>query len=209
MLHAARERFEGLPVGLFGGERERTHGAAVETAVERKDPAAFCSRLGRAAVTAGKLESRLHCFGAGVCEEDPGTIRCPREIKQFFGERNLGGAGEKVGDMPQGGELAADHRRDKGMGVAQRVDGDTAQQVKVLISVRIPDVAAGAADQYALRSAENSQERPSVAFQPLLAGCFLDLGQFCLRHFIHAVTSSSGTTWVPIPAVVKTSSNME
>ena len=168
------QRRERCAVGLFGGQGEGAHGAAVEGAFERDDLGAPLRRAGigsvlvgsilagsilaRAGVPARQFEGCLHGFGAGVGEEHLGPGRRLGQFQQLLGQGDLGGAGEEVGDVPQGGELAGDHRGDERVGVAQGVDRDSAEQVQVFLAVGVPHEAAGTADQDPLRGAEDTQQ---------------------------------------------------
>ena len=91
-------------------------------------------------------------------------------VEQLLGQRDLRGAGEEVGDVAQRGQLAGDHRGHERVGVAHGVHCDAAEQVQVFLAVRVPDQAAGAADQDALRRAEDAHQGRGVTGQPLGTG---------------------------------------
>ena len=83
--------------------------------------------------------------------------------QQLLGELDLGLAGEEVGDVAEGLQLLGDRRDQRGVGVAERVDGDAAEQVDVLLAVGVPDVRALAADQGQLGRPEGVHQAGGVA----------------------------------------------
>ena len=109
-------------------------------------------------VQARQLEGGLVGLGAGVGEEHLGAGRRLGQFQQLLGQGDLGGAREEVRDVAQGGQLAGDHRGHERVGVAEGVHRDAAEQVQVLLAVGVPHEAAGAADQTALRGAEDAQQ---------------------------------------------------
>ena len=80
------------------------------------------------------------------------------------------------------------------------------EQVEVAVAVGVPDPAALAAHEHALRRAERVHQRAGVALRPELAetGGRLDDGQPGRRS---ATGSAHGVTIVPTPSLVKTSSS--
>src|SRR5690606_25674017 len=99
-------------------------------------------------------------------------------------------------------------------------DGDPGEQVQVAPPVGVPDVGALAADQHPLRGPESVHDRSGVTPGPRGTGV---AGQHAagrlLQVVAHAcsfvagavvgVMAASGTTMVPLPRAVKTSSSTE
>ena len=63
----------------------------------------------------------------------------PKQLEQPLGERDGRLGDEEVGDVAEGGDLAADGLDDGRVGVAERVDRDAADEVEVLVAVGVPD----------------------------------------------------------------------
>ena len=93
----AGQRLERLAVGGLAGERQRAHGAAVEGALGGDQPGAPGAP--------GQLEGGLVGLGAGVGEEHP-AVPAPSSAEQPLGELDLRAAGEEVGDVAEGAQLA-------------------------------------------------------------------------------------------------------
>ena len=151
----AGQRLERLAVGGLGGECERTHRAAVERALRRDDPGA--------AGAAGQLEGGLVGLRAGVAEEDARVVAPAEEGDQALGERHLRLGGEEVGDVAEGRELGRHRLHQRGVRVAEGVDGDAGQQVDVLLAVGVPDVGALSPHEGEGRRTEGVHDRAGVA----------------------------------------------
>src|SRR6266545_3313926 len=173
----ARQRLERLGLGRLAGERQGTHGPAVEPAVGGH----HLSPPG----TPGQLERRLVGLRAGVGEEHP--ARPIGESQQPLGE--LGGRRRRhqVGHVAQGRYLPGDRRHDGRVRVAERVDGYAAVQVEVAAPGLVGHHRALAAyqGQRGHRVRGHQRGRPPVPE----------------RH--------DGTTMVPNPSSVNTSSSSE
>ena len=112
----------------------------MEGVLEGQDPGAPAP-----AVAAGDLEGGLIGLGTGVGQEDAGVLSGAvgeGEPDELLGEADLGRGGEEVRDVTQFGELVGDGPDDRGVCVAQAVDGNARQQVDVLPAVGVPDVGA-------------------------------------------------------------------
>ena len=90
-------------------------------------------------------------------------VGAPTSAEQPLGQLDLGLAGEEVGDVAEGAELVGDGRDQRRVGVAERVDGDAAEQVDVLLAVDVPDVGALTADEDELGRPEGVHQRAVVA----------------------------------------------
>ena len=191
----ARQRLERLAVGRLGGQRQRAHGAAVEAALGGHDVGA--------AGAPGQLERRLVGLGAGVGEEH--LARPPRveQREQLLGQPDLRLGGEEVRDVAERLELRR-HRRDQGrVPVAERVDRDAAEEVDVLLAVGVPDVGALAADQRQLG-------RPEGVHQAARTAAYRSWSHdasSCAARALRVLVSTSGSTWVPTPSLVNSSSS--
>src|SRR5699024_6086008 len=220
VFHAAGQGFERFAVGLFGGQCQGAHGAAVEGALEGEDPGPVA-----AAVPAGEFEGRLHGFGARIGQEHPRRLGCGAvggHLGEPFGQADLDRGGEEIGDVPQGAQLRRDGPGQGGVGMPEAVHRDAAEQVEVALSVGVPYVHAFATHEDALRRAEGVHQRMGVALGPLpLAEAVVQAGD----HFAHGVLlpdvpagagcgsvlppSGVGSTMVPTPSVVKISNSNE
>ena len=163
-LDAAGQRLEGLTVGGLVSQGQGAHGPAVEGILESQDPGTPAT-----AVTARDLEGGLVGLGAGVGQEDSGVVGGTAgegEPDELLGEADLGRGGEEVRDVTQFGELVGDGPDDRGVCVAQAVDGDTCQQVDVLLAVGVPDVGAPSAHEDPAGGAEGVHDGVGVTGQP-------------------------------------------
>ena len=146
------------------GQGQGAHGPPVEGVLERQDPGAAAT-----AVPAGDLEGGLVGLGPGVGQEDLGLVRWQARKGQgdeCLGEADLGGGGEEVRDVAEGAELVAHGLNDRGVGVAQAVDGDAREEIGVLLAVGVPDVGALATDQDPAGGAEGIHDGAGVTLQP-------------------------------------------
>ncbi len=89
------------------------------------------------------------------------------QLEELLGEGDLRLGGEEVGDVAERLELLCHGLEDRGVCMAQRVDGDAAEQVEVLLAVGIPDVGALAAYQHGLRRPERVHDGALVAGRPV------------------------------------------
>lgn len=137
MRHLAGQRQEGVAFAGLPGEGEGAQGAAVEAALGGDHVAP--------AGAPPDLESGLDGLRAGVGEED--LAGAAEELEEPFGELDGRLGDEEVGDVAEGGDLVGDGADDGGVGVAEGVDGDAADEVEVLAAVGVPDPGALAAHQ--------------------------------------------------------------
>jgi hypothetical protein len=86
-----------------------------------------------------------------------------QQVEEALGEADLRLGGEKVRDVAQSLELGGDRLDQRGVCVAQRVDGDAAEQVEVLLAGLVPHVGALAAGQHQLRRTEGVHQGLGVA----------------------------------------------
>ena len=96
------------------------------------------------------------------------------------------------------------------MGVAERVDGDAAQQVDVLTTVGVPHPRARAANQGDGRRAEGVHDGAGVAVGEggvVVRGVAHDLSP--VPYGLRIRVAIPGSTWVPTPSSVKISSSTE
>ena len=149
------QRLERLAVGGLGRQGERAHGATVERALGGDEPGA--------AGPAGELERGLVGLGAGVAEEDARVVGPAEEADEALGQGDLRLGGEEVGDVAEGAELGGDGLDEGGVGVAEGVDGDAAEQVDVLLAVGVPHVRALAAGERQHGRAEGVHHGAGVA----------------------------------------------
>ena len=117
---------------LFAGQRERAHGAAVETALGGDD-----DRAGLALVAADQLERRLVGLGARVGRRTPGRRRA-EQGEQALGQGDLALVQEQVGGVGEQADLAGHRLGDRRVSVAERADRDAGDQVGVLAGRRRP-----------------------------------------------------------------------
>ena len=129
-LDASRHGFERRALVRLARQRERAHGAAVETAFSCEDAAA--------AGQACELECGLVGLGAGVAEKHPrGVVADPGT--QRLGDLHHRLGAEEVGHVAKRRHLRA-HRLDDGrVRVAERVDGNAGEHVDVGIALRVRD----------------------------------------------------------------------
>ena len=90
--------------------------------------------------------------------------------QQPLGELDLRRGGEEVGDVAERAQLGGHGLDEGGVGVAEGVDGDAAEEVEVLPALVVPDVGALAAHQRQLGRAEGVHQRRGVALQQLAHG---------------------------------------
>ena len=130
-----RERLPRRTLGGLAGDGESAVRASVEGVLERDD-----DRLARGLPR--PLQSGLDRLGAGVAEERPRTAEAigeqAGELQHRLGRVEVGGVPERV-------ELVLRGRERRRMAVAERDDGDAAEQIEVAapLDVREPDAVAG------------------------------------------------------------------
>src|SRR3954466_4280805 len=100
--------------------------------------------------------------------------------------------------MAERGDLVGHGPHDGGVGVAEGVDGDTADEVEVFLAVRVPH-------RGALAVGERDARRAVVVHHRALPA----LRQLRVAHWSSPSSSASGTTIVPMPSSVKISSRIE
>ena len=104
-----------------------------------------------------QLEGGLDGFGAGVGEEHLGPGRGLASSSSFSARAIWVGLVKKFETWPRVASWLEITEVTNGCGVAEGVDRDAAEQVQVLLAVGVPDEAAGAAHQDALRGAEDAR----------------------------------------------------
>ena len=120
-------------------------------------------------VQLGELQGRLVAFGARIAEVHVRALRCAGQLDQTRGQLDLRLGGEVVAGVRHLGGLGADGLDPSGMGVAERVDGDARQEVKVFVAVHIPDAGALPVVHHTQRRAEHVHVHARVLAQPLAA----------------------------------------
>jgi hypothetical protein len=127
----------GTLLHLRVGEAQRTHGAAVECALEGDDP-------GPMGVIAGQLDRALHRFRAGVRQEDARLLPERRDRREALHELEVARLVEvSRGDVDEPVGLLLDGGHDLGMRVAGRADGDAGREVEEAVAVDIGHDGAG------------------------------------------------------------------
>src|SRR5258708_834532 len=180
---------EGLLVLRLAGGRDRRQGAAVEALVGADDLESAVALL--LAPLPGDLDRALVGLGAAVAVEGPAG---EAELVEALGKLDLGPAVIEVAGVDRVGRLPA-HRLDQvGVVVAQQVDGDAGDEVKVLVALGVVEVPAIAADQLH-RLAGEGMHQVGV----------LGLGQRLQAH--SDGVRHPGTIMVPIPSAVSSSSS--
>ena len=155
--HVAGQRRERLAVLRAVSDGQGAHRPSVEGALGGDD-------LGPTGGS-GDLEGGLVGLGAGVGEEDLGLTGIADHRHEPFRQGHLGGSGEEVGHVTEGGDLAGDRRQHSGMRVAQRGDREAGQQIQVPAAVGIPHVRALTAHEHPLRRAERVHQGLLVVLQ--------------------------------------------
>ena len=123
----------------------------------------------------------------------------PASDEQPLGELDLRHRGEEVRHVHELTGLLRHGRDQRRVVVAQGVDRDAADEVEVPAAVDVPHPGAVAVLEHELRAAEQVEQRPLVAVEPRVAG-----GS---RGRSSARPRSSGSTMVPMPSEVNTSSS--
>src|ERR1700730_2906459 len=93
---------------------------------------------------AGELECSFPGLGAAIAKESavkPGNFgQQPRELRLILVE-------EKIRHMNQPARLAFDRRLHSRVAVAERIDSDSAQEIKIALPLRIPEIHAAPANK--------------------------------------------------------------
>ena len=120
----------------------------------------------RSTGTPGEFERRLVRLGPGIAEEHPAGL--PELVEQPFGQFDDALVDVEVRHMAECSELVRDGVDDRGMGMSERVHGDSAEEVEVAVTVGIPHVRTRA-------TLEGERGGAVVVHQrgrpPLLPGC--------------------------------------
>ena len=200
MLNAAQQRAEVLALGVLRrGQRKRTHGAAMEAAVERDQLVAL------GGVTS-QLDGALNGFRARVAEEHLPVVRRRHGGYQPFGElRHVVMIKIRAGDVDQFRGLLLNGFYHFRMAVARRADGDTRAEIQERISVRIfHDSAVAALGDKRIVTRERRRNVFCVVGNHFLRlwprqsgddsgqfGCFSGRDHNSSRNFV-----SEGTAWI-------------
>src|SRR5699024_3542267 len=199
-FHATWQRTEDVALRRLPGHRQRAHGAAVETIIGGQDaPAPSQAR---------QLEGCLIGFCTGVREDNARGIIANlvleplRQLYRWWRRK-------EVTDVAKRCHLRADRLDDRGVVSAQGIHGNTCEQIEVFISLLIDKICTVARDNThwwgamvihhgVLRGANHGRIR----------------GEHCASSFLNTVPSGyrersklAGRTMVPIPPMVKSSSN--
>ena len=131
----------------------------MEGVLERDDASAWL---------AGKthLDRGLVGLGTRVRQEDRGSLWSLGQGQQLLGKVELRPGGEEVRNVGKGRGLMADGLNPCGMRIAQGVDGNTAEQIEVLLAVTVDDDATVTAFQAQLGAAEHAEQVAPVALPP-------------------------------------------
>ena len=131
----------------------------MEGVLERDDTSAWL---------AGKthLDRGLVGLGTRIRQEDRGSLWSLGQGQQLLGKAELRPGGEEVRDVGKGRGLMADGLNPYGMRIAQGVDGNTTEQIEVLLAVTIDDDATVTAFQAQLGAAEHAKQIAPVALPP-------------------------------------------
>ena len=179
--HQRLERLadHGLPRG-----GQSAHGTSVESVGERQDARRLAADARararqRATVQLGELQRSLIAFGTGVAEVDVGAFRGPGERNQSRREPDLRLGREIVAHVGAFRGLLGHRLHPCGVRVAQRIDGDAREEVKVFVAVHVPYAHAFAVVHHAQRRAEHVHVDLAVLSQPLRVG---GAERFLSRH---------------------------
>src|SRR5262245_54319020 len=136
------------------------------------------------AVAPRKFDRRFVGFGAAVAEK---RAVGERVAAQLAGQLGLRLHVIEIGNVEQLLRLLLDRLDDRGMAVAETVDGNAAKKIEIFFAVGVPNLAASTFDE--------GDRRASVSFGDELIGERGDIP--VLHHFL--------TTSVPTPSLVKIS----
>lgn len=137
-LDTGGHRLERRPLGRLPRQRECPHRATVEGAFGRDDllPAGGTS----------ELEGSLVRLGTGIAEEGA-PAHVAEMSEQLLRQLDDRLAGVQVGNMAECRQLSSDGFDDGRMSVSEDVDGDSSQEVDVLLAVGIGEYSAVTADE--------------------------------------------------------------
>src|ERR1700730_3925490 len=136
--YAGHERNEWGPVFRLTGCGKRAESASMKRVLHGEN-APFC--LAAAAIihlrkSAGELERAFPCLSAAIAKEgaiEPGNFgQQPRELRLILVE-------EKIGNMNQPAGLTFDRRLNSRMAGAERVPSDSAEEIQIALTLRIPE----------------------------------------------------------------------
>ena len=152
---------------------------------------------------AGQLDRRLVRFGSAVAEEDltrpSGGVG--EEIVQRNGRVGRRRIGEEGAHVHQSFGLIANRRDDRRIGVAERDDGDSGQEIEISLAVHVPEFGPRTAFEHDRRRSEHRDER--TVLEPT---CFECMGAHDGTSTVMSSTVMF-STMVPMPASVNNSSN--
>src|SRR5699024_6532123 len=117
----------------------------------------------RAPVTSRELDRTFVGFSTGVREED--LAATPEETVEFGGEFGARQRPVEIGDVQEGAGGLADRFGDGRMGVTERRDGESTDEVEVLIALGVVEPAASAADKSRRRRSVGWHEGSDVGHE--------------------------------------------
>ena len=151
---------------------ERTHRTAMEAVRHGKNTGGLtadgrqCAGQG-ATIQLGQLQCRFITLGTRIAEVDLGTFRGTGQFDQLRGELDLRLGSEIIADVSHLGRLLRHGFHPLGMGIAQRIDGDASQEVKVFVAINVPNMRALTVIHNTQRRAEHVHVYLGVLPQPL------------------------------------------
>ncbi len=129
VLDTGRHGFERNSLVGLSGERQCTHRPSVKGLLGGND-------VGTTGQTRD-LERRLVGLGTRVAEEHSSRRTRTQVCEQLLGQFDTRFRRIQIRRMTQSGELSSDRLDHRRMSVAQDIDGDTGQQVEVLLAVGV------------------------------------------------------------------------
>ena len=143
---AGQQRRKGMAILRLSGGGQRSKGAAVEGIFESDNaPLGFVSvgivdpREGT-----GQFQRAFPGLGAAIAEEN---FFQAGNLDELLRQIGLELVEKQVRDVNQLSRLALQYRFDRGMSVAERVDAQAAEEVEILLALRVPQIDALAAGE--------------------------------------------------------------
>ena len=165
-LDIRHQRLERFTNGRLIRGGQRAERAPMESVDQRDNTRRTVGRQ-RTPIQLGELQRRLIAFSPGIAEIHARALGRAGKFKEFGGQLDLRLGSEIVAHMGDFRGLFAHGFHPRGVRIAERVDGDAAEEVEIAVAVHVPNMRAFAVIHHAQRRAEHVHVHTRILPQPL------------------------------------------